>query len=230
MTIDITSNLNTIHSQIEQACQRCGRDPQQVELIAVSKKKPANLIEQARATGQLLFGENYVQEFCDKQQQLPTDIRWHFIGALQTNKVKYLRGHTALIHSVDRLALAQEINKQWRNIDQIADILIQVNIANESSKAGVTPEDAEELIRTVAELPHVRIKGLMALPPNVEEAEQARVWFRQVRHLAERIDHLAVPQVNMATLSMGMSHDFEIAIEEGATLIRIGTAIFGARK
>lgn len=229
MPTNISANLTTIYSQIEQACQRCQRDPAQVKLIAVSKKKPAALIEQARAAGQLLFGENYVQEFCDKQQQLPGDIRWHFIGALQTNKVKYLRGRTTMIHSVDRLALAQEIDKQWRSIDQIADILIQVNIANEASKAGVIPAAAEELIQTVAQLPNVRIKGLMALPPSVAEAEQARVWFRQVRQLAEHINQLAIPQVSMSTLSMGMSHDFEIAIEEGATLIRVGTAIFGSR-
>jgi hypothetical protein len=230
MTIDITSNLTTIHHQIEQSCLRCQRDPAQVQLIAVSKRKPAALIEQAREAGQLLFGENYVQEFCDKQQQLPDDICWHFIGALQTNKVKYLRGRTAMIHSVDRLALAQEINKQWHNIDQVANILIQVNVANEASKAGVAPDDTEALVRAVAELPHVRIKGLMALPPNVEEAEQARVWFRQVRQLAESIDRLKIPLVSMANLSMGMSHDFAIAIEEGATLVRVGTAIFGSRE
>lgn len=230
MTDEITSNLHAINQRVEQACQRCGRDPQQIKLIAVSKKKPAALIEEALAAGQQLFGENYVQEFCDKQQHLPADIRWHFIGALQSNKVKYLRGRTALIHSVDRLALAQEIDKQWRSIDQIADILIQVNIANEPSKAGVTPADAEKLVRAVAKLPHVRIQGLMALPPNVAEAEQARIWFRLVRHLAERLEHLKIPQVKMDTLSMGMSHDFEVAIEERATLIRVGTAIFGSRE
>ncbi|MDY0191243.1 MAG: YggS family pyridoxal phosphate-dependent enzyme [Desulfuromonas sp.] len=230
MTIDITSNLTAIHQQIELSCQRCQRDPAQVELIAVSKRKPAALIEQAREAGQMLFGENYVQEFCDKQQQLPQDICWHFIGALQTNKVKYLRGRTAMIHSVDRLALAQEIDKQWSKIDQVADILIQVNIAKEASKAGVAPEDAAELIGAVAKLPHVRINGLMALPPSVDEAEQARLWFRQVRQLAASIDALNIPKVSMEHLSMGMSHDFAIAIEEGATLVRVGTAIFGSRE
>lgn len=229
MTSAISTNLNAINQRIHQACQRCGRNPKQVELIAVSKKKPASLIAQAHQAGHRLFGESYVQEFCDKQQQLPADIRWHFIGALQSNKVKYLRGLTELIHSVDRLTLASEINKQWRSIDQVANILIQVNIGNEPSKAGTTADQAEELIRAIAKLSHVRIQGLMALPPYNDDPEQARPWFRQLRQLAEHLDRLSLAQVNMQTLSMGMSGDFEIAIEEGASLIRVGTAIFGSR-
>ncbi|OQY19673.1 MAG: YggS family pyridoxal phosphate enzyme [Desulfobacteraceae bacterium 4572_35.1] len=228
--MDISANLNTIHQRIEQACSRCGRDPHQVELIAVSKKKPAELIAQAAQAGQRVFGESYVQEYVDKQQQLSTDIRWHFIGALQTNKVKYLHGSTELIHSVDRLSLAKEIDKQWRKIDKVANILIQVNIGNEASKAGVTPDAAETLIRAVAGLPNVHIQGLMALPPYADDVEQVRPWFRQLRQLAQNIDKLNLPQISMSTLSMGMSHDFEVAIEEGATLVRIGTAIFGERE
>jgi hypothetical protein len=230
MTSDISTNLSTINQRISHACQRSGRDPQQVELIAVSKKKPANLIAQAHQAGHLLFGESYVQEFCDKQQQLPADIRWHFIGALQTNKVKYLRGLTELIHSVDRLSLAKEINKQWRNIDQVANILIQVNIGNEPSKAGTTVDQVETLTRAIAKLDNVRIQGLMALPPHHEDSEQVRPWFRQLRQLAEHLAGQEIPQVSMKTLSMGMSGDFEVAIEEGASLIRVGTAIFGARE
>lgn len=230
MPINIAANLHTIQQRINLACARCDRDPQQVALIAVSKKKPATLIEQATQAGQVLFGESYVQEFIDKQQQLPSDIRWHFIGALQSNKVKYLRGCTELIHSVDRFSLAKEINKQWGNIDQIANILIQINVGDETSKAGVSIQEAPELINKISLLPHVGIQGLMALPPYHADLEQVRPWFRQLRQLAEHINTLKLTNVTMDTLSMGMSHDFEIAIEEGATLIRVGTAIFGIRE
>jgi pyridoxal phosphate enzyme (YggS family) len=230
MTIDIATNLHTIQQRIDRACQRCGREPQQVALIAVSKKKPADLIIQAAVAGQPLFGESYVQEFIDKHQQISTPVRWHFIGALQSNKVKYLRGTTELIHSVDRYSLAKEINKQWAAIGQTANILIQVNVGAEQSKAGATPENVEELVRKIANLANIRIQGLMALPPYHDDLEQVRPWFRQLRQLAQRIEALDIPQVSMATLSMGMSHDFEIAIEEGATLIRVGTAIFGERE
>lgn len=230
MSIDIAANLHAIEQRIIHACTRCGRDPQQVSLIAVSKKKPAELIEQAAAAGQPLFGESYVQEFVDKQQQITAAAQWHFIGALQSNKVKYLRGRTDLIHSVDRLSLAKEISKQWGKIDQTAEILIQVNVGDEQSKAGVAPEAAESLVRAVAQLPHIRIRGLMTLPPYHDDLEQVRPWFRQLRQLAQQLDRLQLPGVSMQTLSMGMSHDFEIAIEEGATLIRVGTAIFGRRE
>lgn len=230
MPIDIATNLRTIQQRIERACQRCGRKPQQVSLIAVSKKKPAELIVQAAAAGQPLFGESYVQEFIDKHQQITTTLRWHFIGALQSNKVKYLRGTTELIHSVDRYSLAKEINKQWAAIEQTANILIQVNVGAEQSKAGVTIDKVEELIRRIATLPNVRIQGLMTLPPYHEDPEQVRPWFCQLRQIAQQIDDLHIAGVSMATISMGMSHDFEIAIEEGATLIRVGTAIFGERE
>lgn len=230
MPIDIATNLRTIQQRIDHACQRSGRDPQLVSLIAVSKKKPADLVIQAATAGQPLFGESYVQEFVDKHQQISTPVRWHFIGALQSNKVKYLRGTTELIHSVDRYSLAKEINKQWAAIEQTANILIQINVGAEQSKAGATPDNAEELVRRIATLPNVRIQGLMALPPYHDDLEQVRPWFRQLRQLAQQIDDLHIPNVCMETLSMGMSHDFEVAIEEGATLIRVGTAIFGERE
>lgn len=230
MPLDIAENLRSIQHRIDSACQRCGRDPHDISLIAVSKKKPASLIVQAANAGQSLFGESYVQEFCDKQQQISAPIHWHFIGALQSNKVKYLRGTTELIHSVDRYSLAKEINKQWAAIDQTANILIQVNVGAEASKAGTTADDAEALVRKIAQLPHVRIQGLMTLPPFHDDLEQVRPWFRQLRQLAQQIDQAQITHVKMDILSMGMSHDFEIAIEEGATLIRVGTAIFGERE
>jgi pyridoxal phosphate enzyme (YggS family) len=230
MSVEIAHNLETIRQRVAAACQRCGRDPHDVQLIAVSKKKPATLIEEALNAGQTLFGESYVQEFIDKQQSINGTPRWHFIGALQTNKVKYLTGKTELIHSVDRLSLASEINKHWGKSGAVARILVQVNVGDETSKAGVPVDEAVELVQQLATLPHIRIEGLMALPPYAEDLEQVRPWFRLLRELAEKIDSLNLPNVSMATLSMGMSHDFEIAIEEGATLIRVGTAIFGARE
>lgn len=230
MSLDIAENLHSIQQRINDACQRCGRNPQQISLVAVSKKKPADLIVQAASAGQPLFGESYVQEFIDKLQQIAPPLRWHFIGALQSNKVKYLRGTTELIHSVDRYSLAKEINKQWAAIGKKADILIQVNVGAEASKAGTTVDDAETLVRKIAALPNVQIQGLMTLPPYHDDPEQVRPWFSQLRQLAQHIDQLQITNVCMNTLSMGMSHDFEIAIEEGATLIRVGTAIFGQRE
>ena len=230
MSVEIAHNLERIHQRIAAACRRCGRDPLDVQLIAVSKKKPATLIEDALNAGQTLFGESYVQEFVDKHLTVPGPVRWHFIGALQSNKVKYLVGKTELIHSVDRLSLAEEINKQWGKVGAVARILVQVNVGDETSKAGVPVDEAVELVRQLTTLPHVRVEGLMALPPYAEDLEQVRPWFRLLRELAEEIDALNLANVSMATRSMGMSHDFEIAIEEGATLIRVGTAIFGARE
>ncbi|MCA1797451.1 MAG: YggS family pyridoxal phosphate-dependent enzyme [Geobacteraceae bacterium] len=230
MEPSISQRLAQIHARMDEACARCGRDPETVELIAVSKKKPASMIDAAAHAGQQLFGESYVQEFCDKEAEVTEDVRWHFVGALQSNKVKYLRGKVEMIHALDRYSLAREINKQWRKLDKTIDVLIQVNLAGEQSKAGVAPEDVQALVERVAELPHVRVRGLMALPPMAEDPEETRPWFRQLCALAHKLDTLELPGVSMDTLSMGMSHDFEVAIEEGATLIRVGTAIFGARE
>ncbi|ORJ59816.1 YggS family pyridoxal phosphate-dependent enzyme [Geothermobacter hydrogeniphilus] len=225
----IAANLKDIRQQIEAACRRCGRDSRDVRLVAVSKKKPAAAIEAAFMAGQKLFGESYVQEFCDKQEQIDQPLEWHFIGGLQSNKVKYLRGRTALIHSVDRLSLAREISRQWQKIGQRADILLQFNLGREASKSGADENQALELARAVSELPGLQIRGLMTLPPWDEEPERVRPYFRRLRELAGEIEAAGLPDVRMEELSMGMSHDFEVAIEEGATLIRVGTAIFGAR-
>ncbi|NOQ50856.1 MAG: YggS family pyridoxal phosphate-dependent enzyme [Desulfuromonadaceae bacterium] len=226
---DIAANLAAIHERIAAACDRAGRNPEEVRLIAVSKVKPAALVEAAFASGQLMFGESYVQEFRDKAPLVQAPVEWHFIGGLQTNKVKYLRGRVAMIHSVDRLALAEEINRQWQKIGSRIKILLQVNIGDETSKAGCAVEDLESLVRAVAELPNLQICGLMCLPPYCTDPEEVRPYFRQLRELAGQIKRLALPGVAMAELSMGMSGDFEVAVEEGATLVRIGTAIFGER-
>ncbi|MCD4688165.1 MAG: YggS family pyridoxal phosphate-dependent enzyme [Desulfuromonadaceae bacterium] len=227
--MSIQDNLAAINGRILQACQRADRDPTEVRLVAVSKTKPATMIEEAAAVGQQLFGESYAQEFSAKVDQLGNAVEWHFIGGLQTNKVKYLRGKVNLIHSVDRLSLAQEINRQWAKIDQVANILIQLNLGAESSKSGAGEAELEQLLRQVAELPNLHIRGLMALPPYLDDPEEVRPYFRRLRRLAEIMKTRQIPGIELQELSMGMSHDFEVAIEEGATLVRVGSAIFGTR-
>jgi len=227
--MDIAANLARIHAQIDARCKRCGRDPHTVRLVAVSKLKPAAMIEAAFAAGQRCFGESYVQELREKTAAVAAPVEWHFIGGLQSNKVKYLAGQVSLIHSVDRLSLATEIDRQWARIGQQVDILVQVNLGNEPSKFGTQAAELTSLVQAIAQLPQLRIRGLMALPPYCDDPEEVRPYFRQLRQLAGRIDQLQLPGVSMAELSMGMSHDFEVAIEEGATLVRVGTAIFGER-
>jgi pyridoxal phosphate enzyme (YggS family) len=228
--MSIEANIARIHQRIAAACRKCGRDPDRVRLVAVSKKKPAAAIEAAVDAGQRLFGESYVQECVAKIDEVHSRAEWHFIGALQSNKVKYLRGRVSMIHSVDRLSLAEEIDRQWGKDNACVDVLIQINLAEEASKSGAMADMAIELVRQVSPLQHVDIKGLMALPPWEENPEAVRPYFRQLRQLAEQISALKLPGVSMRELSMGMSHDFEVAIEEGATLVRIGTAIFGERQ
>jgi len=227
--MDLQANLDAIRQRIAATCSSCGRDPKTVRLVAVSKLQPAAAIREAAAAGQQLFGENYVQELLAKQEELSAPVQWHFIGALQSNKVKYLQGKVELIHSVDRFSLAQEISRQWGKAGEVANILIEVHLGDETSKAGVATAEAEALVRQIAALPHLRIRGLMALPPYCDEPEEVRPYFRQLRQLAQQLAALNLPAVTMEELSMGMSHDFTVAIEEGATLVRVGTAIFGAR-
>ncbi len=227
--MDIATNLDRIRQQIAEVCASCGRRPHEVRLVAVSKKKPAADIEAAIAAGQTVIGESYVQECVTKMAEVTAPAEWHFIGSLQSNKVKYLRGKVAMIHSVDRLSLAREIDKQWGKIDATAAILIQVNVGGEGSKSGTTAERLMTLVRQIAQLEHVQIRGLMTLPPWEEDPEDVRPYFRELKTLAAEVDALALPNVSMQELSMGMSHDYPVAIEEGATLVRIGTAIFGAR-
>lgn len=225
----IAENIANIRQRITAACRRADRNPDAVHLIAVSKVKPAADIDAAFASGQRLFGESYVQEFRDKAPHVQSPVEWHYIGGLQSNKVKYLRGKVAMIHSVDRLSLAEEISHQWQKIDTTCKILLQVNIGEEEQKSGTTPENLEQLVRSIAKLPNLQICGLMCLPPYCTNAEAVRPYFRRMRELAEQIELLQLPGVSMTELSMGMSGDFEVAVEEGATLVRVGTAIFGER-
>lgn len=227
--MSVAGNLKQIEERIRTAAQRVGRNPDSVRLVAVSKTQPAEAVKAALEAGQQLFGENYVQEFLEKAQQLPASVEWHFIGSLQSNKVKYLAGLTTLIHSVDRLSLAREIDRQWEKIGKPCDILLQVNISGEETKSGTTSEDLLQLARESSLLPHLRVRGLMTMPPFFDEPERVRPYFRELRRLAEVLTAEQIPGITMEELSMGMSGDFEVAIEEGATLVRVGSAIFGER-
>ncbi len=228
--IDIAANLASIRQQIESTCHQCGRNPSAVRLVAVAKTKPPKQVTAALAAGQTIIGESYVQELVAKTDQIDTPAEWHFIGHLQSNKAKSLVGRVALIHSVDRLSLAREIDKQWGKSGLTANVLLQVNLAEEASKSGTTLEQAETLARAIAGLEHLRLRGLMTLPPYCPDPEEVRPYFRQLRELASHLAACGLPGVSMDELSMGMSHDFRVAIEEGATLVRIGTAIFGERE
>ena len=227
--MSISENLAEIHRRIRTAAGTAGRNPDGIRLVAVSKTRPAADISEAFAAGQLLFGENYVQEFAAKAAEVQEPVEWHFIGHLQSNKVKYIAGQVALIHSVDRISLATEIDRQWGKLGKICDILVQVNISGEETKSGTTEEGAIQLVRECAKLPHIRVRGLMTMPPFFDDPEAARPYFTELRRLSKTIAAHNVAGVEMVELSMGMSGDFEAAIEEGATLIRVGTAIFGNR-
>lgn len=227
--MSIARNLATINGRIQAAAELAGRDPASVRLVAVSKTRPATDVVTAFQAGQTLFGENYIQELVPKLAEVQEPVQWHVIGHLQSNKVKYIAGQVAMIHSVDRLSLAQEIDRQWGKLGKICDILIQVNISGEASKSGTTEEEAIQLVRECALLPNVRVKGLMTMPPFFDDPEAARPYFAELRQLAKTIDAQHITGVEMTELSMGMSGDFEAAIQEGATLVRVGTAIFGER-
>ncbi len=225
----LKENLQKVEENIEAACKRAGRDRSEVTLIAVSKTKPVDMLQEVYDTGIREFGENKVQEMMDKYEVLPKDIHWHMIGHLQRNKVKYLMGKAALIHSVDSLRLAEEISAQSVKHDVITDILIEVNIAGEESKFGTSKEEAMALVEAAAKLPNIHICGLMTIAPYVDDPEDNRKYFRGIRELSVDIKEKNIDNVDMRILSMGMSGDYEVAIEEGATMVRVGTGIFGAR-
>lgn len=225
----ISANITLINERIRVAAEAAGRNPATVRLVAVSKTRPAADISAAFRAGQSVFGENYIQELVPKLAEVLEDVQWHFIGHLQSNKVKYIAGRVALIHSVDRISLAQEIDRQWGRLGKVCDILIQVNISGETTKSGTTDEGALQLVRECALLPNISVKGLMTMPPFFDDPDAARPYFTELRRLAETISALQLDGVEMKELSMGMSGDFETAIEEGATLVRVGTAIFGSR-
>ena len=225
----LKENLEHVEARIQNACDRTGRDRGEVTLIAVSKTKPADTLREAYDLGVRVFGENKVQELVDKYEVLPDDISWHMIGHLQRNKVKYMIDKAELIHSVDSLRLAETIEKEAEKHNITANILIEVNVAREESKFGVMPEELDEIVEKIAGFPHLNVKGLMTIAPNVENPEENRAVFARLRKLSVDIASKNVDNMNMSILSMGMTNDYEIAIEEGATMVRVGTGIFGER-
>ena len=225
----IQDNLEQIRHRIKMAVQKAGRNIEDITLVAVSKTYPVEDIKAAYEFGCTEFGENRVQELVAKIDLIKEPVKWHLIGHLQTNKVKYIIGKTALIHSVDNLKLAEEIQRQSVKKDVITDILLEVNVAKEESKHGVLMEEALDLVKKVEELSHVRMKGLMTVAPFVEDPEENRQIFRQLYDLSVDIQKQKFNNISTSILSMGMSNDYEVAIEEGATMIRIGTGIFGDR-
>ncbi len=228
--MDIQENIDKIKSNVERAALSVGRDPEEVTLIAVSKTKPVSMIEEAYACGCRDFGENKVQELCEKYEVLPKDIRWHLIGHLQRNKVKYVVDKAYLIHSVDSLRLAEEIQKEAQKKGIDVNILIEVNVAAEESKFGVSVEEVENLVREAAKLPNVHIKGLMTIAPIVENPEDNSVYFTYLKQLSVDIMEKNIDNVSMDILSMGMTGDYEQSVKDGATYIRVGTGIFGERE
>lgn len=226
---EIGKNLDLIREEIEQACQKAGQDPARVKLLAVSKNFPAEAVRAAYDAGQRRFGENRVQEMLAKQPLLPADIEWHLIGTLQRNKVKDVIGIVALIHSVHKLELAREISRHASQRRQEVSILLQVNISGEESKSGFEPRELPDAVKEIAGLPGIKIKGLMTMAPLAADPEEVRPIFRRLALLAREIEALALSGVEMRELSMGMSDDFRVAVEEGATFVRIGSRIFGRR-
>lgn len=226
----VQENIKNVEVRIESACQKCGRSPEDVQLIAVSKTKPIEMLKEAYDYGCRDFGENKVQELVDKYDKMPKDIRWHMIGHLQRNKVKYIVDKVYLIHSVDSLRLAEEISKEAVKHNVTVSILVEVNVAGEESKFGTTSEDAISLVEEIAKLPNILIKGLMTIAPYVENAEENRLYFAKLKQIYVDIIHKNIDNVCMKELSMGMTGDYEVAITEGATYIRVGTGIFGERQ
>ena len=225
----LVKNLACVQENIRLACQKVGRDASEITLIAVSKTKPVKDLEIVYQAGAREFGENKVQELVDKYEVLPRDIHWHMIGHLQRNKVKYIVDKVTLIHSVDSLALAEEISRQAIKKQVVADILVEVNIAAEESKFGVSGDEAVVLVEEIAKLPGIHVRGLMTIAPFVENAEENRIFFRKMKELSVDIKQKNIDNVDMDILSMGMTGDYMVAIEEGATMVRVGTGIFGER-
>ena len=225
----LKENLRNVESQIQASCEKSGRQREDVTLIAVSKTKPVELLQEAYDAGVRDFGENKVQEICDKYDRLPSDIRWHMIGHLQRNKVKHIIDKVCMIHSVDSYRLAEEINIHAKKHKLVMPVLIEVNIAQEQTKFGVSKDDAMQLIEEAAHLDSIQIQGLMAVAPYVENAEENRKYFRELAKLAVDIRAKNIDNVVMRVLSMGMAGDYAVAIEEGAAMVRVGTGIFGER-
>ena len=230
MAHTICENLESINRRIREACQSCGRNPEEITLVAISKTKPASAVLEAAECGQVHFGENKVQELTEKLDQIErTDLIWHMVGALQTNKIKYLTGRIQWIHSIPKLKALKEVEKRARQEDAPINVLIQVNISGEGQKSGCDPEELDEIMGYAGQLEYTRIRGLMGIASLVEDPEEVRPEFKLLRTLNEKYQNAEAVNIQMDHLSMGMTNDLEVAIEEGATMLRVGTAIFGKR-
>ena len=225
----VAENLAQVQKNIEESCRNVNRDPGEVTLIAVSKTKPVEMLREAYDAGARVFGENKVQEIVDKYDHMPSDVKWHMIGHLQRNKVKYIVDKVAMIHSVDSFRLAETIEKEAAKKNVTVPILIEVNVAQEESKYGLKPEEVLPFIEEIADFSHIQIKGLMTIAPYVENAEENRRIFRELKKLSVDIAAKNINNVIMSVLSMGMTGDYMVAVQEGATMVRVGTGIFGAR-
>lgn len=226
----IKENIAYVNKSIKDACNKVGRNFDDVKLIAVSKTKPVSMMHEAYETGIRDFGENKVQEIVKKYEEMPDDTRFHMIGHLQTNKVKMLVDKVYMIHSVDSLHLAEVISKEAKKVNKVIPVLIEVNVAEEESKYGVKVNECEDLIRSCSVLPGIKVKGLMTIAPYVENGEENRKYFQALRQLSVDIMQKNIDNVSMEFLSMGMSGDYEVAAQEGATFVRVGTGIFGERE
>lgn len=225
----LRENLQEVEERIQEACRRAGRDRSEVTLVAVSKTKPVAILQEAYDLGVRVFGENKVQEIRKKYEALPKNIEWHMIGHLQTNKVKYIVDKVRLIHSVDSLRLAEVIEKEAEKHNRVVDILLEVNVAEEESKFGLKMPEVIPMAEKVVQLPHIRLRGLMTIAPFVENPEKNRAIFANLHDLYVDIKEKNIDNGTVSILSMGMTNDYEVAVEEGATMVRVGTGIFGAR-
>ena len=225
----LADNLELVHKNIREACTSAGRSADEVTLIAVSKTKPIELLMEAYDAGERVFGENKVQEIMDKYDRMPSDVKWHMIGHLQRNKVKYIIDKVAMIHSVDSLRLAQTIEQEAAKKDICIPILVEVNVAEEESKFGFHMNEVIPFLEEVSGFSHLKVMGLMTIAPFVDDPEENRDIFRKLKKLSVDIETKNINNITMSVLSMGMTGDYQVAIEEGATMVRVGTGIFGAR-
>ena len=225
----LAENLQQVNANIKKACAAVGRAPSEITLVAVSKTKPVSMLQEAYDAGARVFGENKVQEIMDKYDQLPSDIQWHMIGHLQRNKVKYIIDKVAMIHSVDSLRLAQTIEQEAAKKDLVMPILLEVNVAEEDTKFGLKVEEVLPLLEQISSFSHIQVKGLMTIAPFVENPEENREVFRTLKKLSVDISAKNINNVTMSVLSMGMTGDYQVAVQEGSTMVRVGTGIFGER-
>lgn len=226
----IQENLYKIRETISEVATRCNRNSEDIRLVAVSKRFPVEVMREALAAGQMIFGENYIQEAVQKKSLLGEVVKLHFIGNLQSNKAKFAVDTCSMVETVDRLKIAKAMNRYLEETERSLDVLIQVNIGFDQNKSGVSPDESETLLKKIRDLPRLRVRGLMTMPPLMDDPEAVRPFFRDLRRLSEKMEDKGLLGNHGKTeLSMGMSHDYQVAIEEGATLIRVGTAIFGQR-